>query len=123
MQPKFLTNLDVSLVEETANTWRLDAPLVFYSAWLHITLTVPQYFVTDFASVPRLPLAYLLCGDVGRAASALHDYLYRNGIFDRRTCDRVFREALVASGVAGWRAGLMYAGVRACGWIFYRKGV
>ncbi|MFP5338161.1 MAG: DUF1353 domain-containing protein [Gammaproteobacteria bacterium] len=40
----------------------------------------------------------------------LHDWLYRRAL--RKDADRVFLNALRSSGIARWRAYLMFAGVR-----------
>lgn len=120
----FVTDLDVRkhLVDTSADkrgTWSLLSPLVFVSDVLGSTVTVPSGFITDFASVPRLPVAYLLAGDCGHAAAVVHDWLYTSHkVGDkpvkRDMADAVFREALQAGGET-WRAWLMWAGVRVGG--------
>lgn len=39
-------------------------------------IIVPAEFITNFASVPRLPLVYLLFGGLGEREAILHDWLY-----------------------------------------------
>lgn len=73
---------------------------------------MPAGFTSDFASVPRLPLTYALLGAYGHAAAVLHDWLYYSTTLSRADADRVFFNALRSSGIARWRARLMYAGVR-----------
>ncbi len=99
----------------------LTSPLIYDSDVLGERITVPTGFTTDFASVPRLPLAYLLFGgDVGdNAAAVVHDWLYSQGKVPRATCDAVFREAMQAEGVAGWRCWPMWFGVRLFGGSHY----
>lgn len=111
--PRFLTPVYVRLERDDTKT--LLADVHYESAVTGKTYVVPAGFNTDFASVPRLPLAFLLTGGVGDRAAVIHDYLYRKGIEDRATCDKVFAEALEATGVAAWRRGLMWAGVRVGG--------
>lgn len=48
----------------------------------------------------------------GDAAATIHDRLYSTGELSRKNCDEVFRHALCSSGVARWRAWLMWTGVR-----------
>ena len=60
MTGKFLTELDVKLIGDSQ--WELVKPLTFKSSRIGV-VTVPAGYVTDFASVPRLPVAYLLTGD------------------------------------------------------------
>lgn len=109
---RFLTDLAVRLVDEFDEIWQLTQPLAYESDRLG-AIVVPQDFKTDFASVPRLPLAYLVVGGKGKRAAVVHDWLYSGGQkVDRKTADQVFAEALAASGYGGLVRGLMYAGVR-----------
>lgn len=57
----------------------------------------------------------------GHAAATIHDRLYATGELSRYWSDRVFYHALRTSGVARWRAWLMYAGVRLGGHWRYNK--
>lgn len=119
---EFVTDLDVRKLlhdgsEDKRGTWKLLAPLVFKSKILGKTITVPDGFVTDFASVPRLPVAYLLTGDYGHEAAVVHDWLYSAQAVDgehvtRKQADAVFREALTNGGEPDWRTWLMWMGVR-----------
>lgn len=122
---EFLTPLDATLVDDTRNLWRLDSPLAFRSGRFDCRIEVPAGFLTDFDSVPRLPLAYWLTGDTGRAAAVLHDYLYELGVWMRDECDAIFLDAMLASGVPAWRAQIKYRGVRMFGgsaWDECRRG-
>lgn len=113
---KFLTDLKAECI--TDGKWRLIKPLVFESD-VAGTITVPAFFETDFASVPRIPVIYMLLGDTGIMASVVHDYLYRYATVSRKTADVVFKEALGVSGVAWWRRYPMYLGVRLFGGACY----
>jgi hypothetical protein len=120
MSACFLTRLDVSLVDGCDDRWKLDSPLVYFSEIVGEKITVPSGFDTDFASVPRVPVFYLLYANRGKRAATVHDFLYRNRLFDRATCDAVFREALIAGGegvVVSWA---MWAGVRIGGFFLYK---
>jgi hypothetical protein len=112
----FVTSLDVRKTQDNSadqrGTWKLLAPLVYQSDLLGKAVIVPAGFVTDFASVPRLPVAFLLAGNCGHEAAVVHDWLYTTHDTDRPTADAVFREAVQAGGDPGWRAWLMWAGVR-----------
>lgn len=113
----FLTSLQVENASGSDDGhWRLTAPLVYDSDVAARVITVPQGFVTDLASVPRVPVAYLLCGGTSNEAAVVHDYLYTSKIVPRATADAVLREASAATGVPAWRRALMWAGVRAFGW-------
>lgn len=97
--------------------WKLLDPLTFCSAIVDRVITVPAGFTTDFASVPRIPLAFLLTGDTAHEAAVVHDWLYVTGIYDRATADAIFREAMAAMGEPVVKNWLMWAGVRLGGWV------
>lgn len=112
---KFLTTLRVERVYDTSKdgrgTWQLLNLFAYRSEVADTVFVVPRGFVTDFASVPRIPVAFLLTGDCAQEAAVIHDWLYTSHEVDRATADAVFREA-VSLGNPGWRAWLMWAGVR-----------
>lgn len=117
MKVEFLTELDVRVVPQG---WMLllpfEAKLIDEAEeWL----VVPAGFMTDGASVPRLPLAYMLFGGRARKAATLHDYLYSRRR-DRAFADAVFLAAMEneESAFVRW---FMHAGVRLGGWVKYMK--
>lgn len=122
MQPaQFLSPLQVQECERDGSadgrgTWQLLGRLVYRSRIAGRTFTVPVGFVTDFASVPRVPLAFLLAGGRAHAPAVVHDWLYTvHAGLTRAQADAVFREACAARGEPGWRAWAMWAGVRVGG--------
>jgi hypothetical protein len=114
---KFLTDLEVRQIEDTSEqgrgTWRLLAPLR-YQADNGFVYEVPVGFVTDFATVPRIPLIFDLDGDRGNLAGTLHDWLYTapHPVASRAIADSMLREALLAQGCPSWVAWTFYIGVR-----------
>lgn len=113
----FLTELQVeNATGFDDGKWRLTAPLIYQSDVAEMTFTVPTGFISDYASVPRAPLVYWLCGDTSTMASVVHDAIYTYHWVDRATADAVLREASLLTGVPAWRAALMFYGVRAFGW-------
>ncbi|MDP9089184.1 MAG: DUF1353 domain-containing protein [Pseudomonadota bacterium] len=89
-----------------AVTW--DAP--------DLKLTIPKFFVTDFASIPR-PLKNILDVDGdSRFAALLHDALYAWGVTTRAQADEQFRRALIAYEETSTVARVYWIGVRAGGW-------
>ena len=117
MKSEFLTPLRVEHLG--GKWWRLTHDLVYYSALLDATIVIPAGFVTDFASVPRIPLAYWLFGARGNQAAVLHDWLYRTGLIDRIRSDRVFNEALKAEGKWFPTRWPMTTAVMSFGWLVY----
>lgn len=115
----FLTDLNVTLLrgkeKEGRQLWRIDSTLLYTSDVAKQAVIVPKGFITDFSSVPRLPLAYLLAGDTAHEAAVVHDYLYVSGTVSKKIADDVFLEAMQESGVSWWRRSLMWAAVSAFG--------
>jgi hypothetical protein len=61
---------------------------------------IPIGFQTDYASVPRVPIAFWLWGDRAHRPAVLHDYLYRKDsrpVVTKRVADRTFREAILST--------------------------
>lgn len=113
MTSAFRTQLETRDLAD--DRFELLAPLVYYSEHLQREITVPKGFVTDFASVPRLPVAYLLAGGEANQAAVVHDYLYHSHLVPRADADAVFEEAMGVTGQPWWRCKLMWAGVRMFG--------
>lgn len=119
MTAQFLSLLRVERVAGS-DDWVLTSELAFSSEVLNRLIIVPIGFRTDFASVPRLPLAFLLFGGVAQEAAVVHDFLYSTGACTRKLADEVFAEASKACGVSAWRRGPMWLGVRLFGGSRYR---
>ncbi|MHB1125252.1 MAG: DUF1353 domain-containing protein [Ramlibacter sp.] len=117
----FIGDVDLRILDDPGNLFRVLGDFQFVSAVAGCVIFVPAGFVTDLASVPRLPFAYLVVGGKGKKAAVVHDLLYTTRRFSREVADAVFREALLASGYSHVVAGIMYAGVRAGGWVGWRR--
>jgi hypothetical protein len=83
-------------------------------------ITVPGGWITDLASVPRLPLAYLVAGGRAPKSAVLHDYLYATQA-GRDYADEVFLAAMKVEGINRIIAHLMYWAVRGFGASAYEK--
>lgn len=114
----FITQLCCKQIED--DLWELTAPLT-YDAGRFGVFTVPVGFRTDFASVPRAPIAWLYCGGQGEAAAVVHDYLYKVGGVSKDTADRTFYMALRDMGIHPLKAGIMYQAVKIGGWGMWKK--
>lgn len=121
---KFLSSLEAEQIQdddstdEGRGTWRLLAPLI-YLADSGVTYSAPAGFVTDFASIPRIPIVFDIFGDRANLAASLHDWLYTADPItklhpcpDRLTADQLLREACLAQGVGKFIAYVLYLGVR-----------
>lgn len=109
VQPQVQSHLDVEELDDSH--WKLIHEFVYDSDVAKSRIIVPAGFVTDFASVPRVPVAFWLTGDTAHMAAVVHDYLYSTGIFPKAVADQVFYEAMRATGIPLWRAWVMYQGV------------
>jgi len=115
MESRFRTKLYTALKDDSDSVWIITEPLIYDSQMLKNTVEIPAGFNTDFASVPRVPIIYSLWGDRAHREATLHDYLYRidaEPILERALCDKVFREAMAATGKPWYIRHFMYAGVR-----------
>jgi hypothetical protein len=101
------------------------------------SITVPQYFYTDLASVPRLPIAYTMWGDRAHREAVLHDYLYRTDCLvndlttgdvykgvTREFADDMFLEAMRSRHQPFYVRYPMWMGVRVGGlWAYHKMGI
>ena len=111
----FLNNLDAILVDPEQDLWELDSPLI-YIANDKMRYHVPRGFRCDFASVPRLPVTWMIFkGSDTHRPGVLHDYLCDT--VPRHTADNLFYEALRSEGVGVVRARLMWVAVRLWGMV------
>ena len=118
---KFLSALDGRSVDD--KLWLLLSPLHYESDILG-PIKVPLGFMTDFASVPRVPIAYMLFGDRAHHESVIHDYLYRTDSVPQATYSQandVFLEAMKVRGKDYFVRYAMYWGVVLGGWTAYHK--
>ncbi len=76
--------------------WILLEPLIYRSSKLGL-IAVDQGLQTDFASVPRIPIAYLVAGGRANSSATLHDYLYETHQFTRLQADNLIFEATLDS--------------------------
>ena len=117
---RFLTPLRTEALSDGVHE-RLISPLLFYSVERRGLFRVAAGFVTDFASVPRGFWNVFPRQGRWSAAAVLHDAAYRGCLQDRcrrrvtlirPLADRLFLEAMRASGVNRVTAWLMYTAVR-----------
>jgi hypothetical protein len=108
--------------------WITLAPLTFRSVRAG-AIVVPAEFVTDLASVPRLPIAYLLAGGRANGPAVIHDWLYQHPDWnDRALADQILFEAMSCDQpelghlAESWVVRqLMYRAVRVGGWVAWRN--
>ena len=79
-------------VESVGRRWALLEKV----EWMPVV--VPIGYITDFDSVPRIPVVYTILKNRTRFGAVIHDYLYSIG-HDREDADRIFLAAMEAEGV------------------------
>jgi len=114
--PKFKSALVVECIDDLAadgrGVWKVKEPLVYDSEVLGRSITVEPGFLTDFVSVPRLPIIYWLLGDTSHKAAVLHDWLFHHHeVCDETEANEVLLEACAVEGIPNWRRKLIYWGV------------
>jgi hypothetical protein len=123
----FDTALAVRTVRGQPHRWELEEPLAYRDS-VHGAIVVLPGARTDGASVPRL--LWTLVGSPMRdsrvlRAAVVHDQLYCTfggaGALTRTQCDALFYRALRAAGVGWLKARAYYLGVRAGGWVGWRR--
>jgi len=90
-------------------------------ARLSALVVVPEGFLFDWDSVPRIPYIYSRFKGRMKRAACLHDYLYvtaKAGAekITRKDADLVMLDAMEAEGVPSYYRRILYLGVRVGGW-------
>jgi len=121
----FVTDLCLREIGEKGgrSVYALVQPLIYVTRSGE-RITVPERFQTDLASVPRVPIAWLLWGDRAHREAVLHDYLYRIDAVPAvgfMEANRLFLEAMASRGVPAHIRWPMFAGVVFGGAFSYRK--
>lgn len=75
-----------------------------------VTHVIPAGFVTDLASVPRVPFIHAIFAGRARVSSVIHDWFYHQD-FSGKFTDDVFYAAM-RNEEPGWVRFCMWAGVR-----------
>lgn len=118
----FTTPLQLEYID--GHNYRLLSKFEYYTNIdAFIALYIPEGFVTDFASIPRLLWNILPpTGEYGKIA-VVHDYLYRTrGLATKAEADAVFLEGMEVLGVGLMRRYVMYWAVRLFGGLAYKGG-
>lgn len=119
---RFLSELCIDEIGDSL--WRLHERLSYESDLLLCRVVVPEGFITDLASVPRVPIAYQFWGGRCPREAVIHDYLYR--IDSHPQCsymlaNRVFLEAARARNKAFLVRVPMFLGTVIGGYFSYHK--
>ena len=117
----FLNDLKITPLSD-GKRWMVLDEFKYYSPLIRECISIPKGFVTDFASIPRLPLTWIVGSPATgkyRRAAVVHDYLYFKKETDRDICDKVFREAMEEDNTPSWKKNIVYSAVRLFGKFYY----
>lgn len=114
------------IVESLGNKWKLRAPFDFYyeNDFIKIEVAVPENFITDFASTPRILWTIFPPIGIYNKAVLLHDYLYDISCplkITRLQADLFMLQAMEVLEVKPIVRWLMFLGVRLGGASSFRK--
>lgn len=111
----FTTPLNL-LADSVPDFWVIAAPLIWVDS-VYGTLTIPQGFRTDLASIPRA-FRNIPCLDpagLSRRPAAAHDWLYAWRGWSKDKADAFLKDALIAEGAEQGVAEVFYLGVHEFG--------
>ena len=115
---EFIDTLKSESLGPDTNDVRLLARLR-YRTTAGLLLIVPEGFVCDLASVPKILRSFAMDWRRTGRSGTIHDCAYKweeSWGFTRRQADSIYYECLLADGAWKWRASLQWAGIRAGGW-------
>ena len=81
---------------------------------------VPEGFITDLDSVPRIPIVYAVVKGRAVESAVIHDMLYRNRE-PRLYADRILWDGMGHQGIGDAHRWPIWTGVRSGGWLAYRR--
>jgi hypothetical protein len=121
---EFTTDLDVQLKRGSDSIWIIRMPLLYYSP-KYGDIEIKAGFETDFASVPRLPIAYALWGNKTHREPVLHDFAFcKDSGFTFKQANDLFLEAMTCTGKPRYIRYPMYWAVCAFSYpCFHRRNV
>jgi len=101
--------------------FRLLESFIYYTNKKEV-ICVPEGFITDFASIPRLFWS-IIGSPIGRygKAAVVHDWLYHTQKYSRKYADAIFLEAMAVLGVNWLKRRTMWLAVRIGGHFPWKK--
>lgn len=123
--------------EIAEKTFELTKPLYCHIMINHewYECIVPEGFISDYCSVPRVPFAYMLFGGKYNKTGTLHDALYGDWSkiqiihsasrfyipITKELADNILYQSLRDEGASYFTAISMYQGVNVFGGIFFKR--
>lgn len=119
------------LVESVGDRWVLRRAFNFYYDFTsadgvvtRTTVTVPEGFITDFASTPKALYSIFPPVGIYNKAAMVHDFLYSGECplkIERAQADLFFLQAMAVLKVPKWKRKLMYFAVKLFGKSHFRS--
>lgn len=105
-----------SLYAEADRPWRFElTKAVTITLSSGVTVTIPVWYKTDFATVPRSFRGIIWGAGNHNLAVLIHDWLYDNRIGTRKSADKEMLHWLLKSGCSKVKAYTMYFACRVGG--------
>ena len=117
----FLTAIDLRNDTYNEKNWIVLSVLMYDNKRFGDVDSIPKGFVSDLASVPRVPVAYEMFGGRGNGPAVIHDWNYRTGFRSRVASDLTFLDGMKDINLPWYIREPMYLGVRWGGWITYNR--
>ena len=102
----------------SSDHFKLDEPVRFRGMLEDgevLSVEVPEGFVTDFASVPRVFWTIIPRDGLVSIPAVIHDFLYRTQVVSRKDADWVMLRVMKEVGVPGWKRWIIHRALRAFG--------
>lgn len=107
---------------EGRGLFKVLAPFCFWSDTVGEFVSVEIDFETDLASIPWYGRFFVSVTGKHSKAAVVHDWCYVHQLYDRKTCDLIFLEAMEVLQVPKCRRKIMYWAVRLGGRSGYERG-
>jgi len=122
MPDSFLSDLSYTPLGD-GRRHRINKAFEYYVGykWSDDVIIVPDGFITDFASVPRI--VWSIYPPIGKytKAAIVHDFLYWEQQRSRKECDLIMHEAMRVSGCSWYTCQVFYDAVRIGGWVAFNR--
>lgn len=113
----YLNPIILRVVDSNASNsiYSIESDLFYYSPLTELTYVIPEGFITDLASIPKILQSVVKSDGELLESSIIHDYLYTYTNISRSLADEVFREAMTIYKVKRWKLYISYWTVRLFG--------
>lgn len=112
----YKSDLYVEMLEQQSRSgrqlWRLTEDLIYYSERFKKDYIVRKGYITDFITLRRYPIVYMLIAEAAHRPPVTHDGCYDLRLCSKADADLIFYDALLEEGVGKIKANAMYYAVK-----------